>query len=77
MREHPFNERLASAGTRHVFYGRHHHEVNIVALARMSLFAIQNDLLLQFAAIAKKKPMAMDPEISSNLRRLLHEYCKL
>src|SRR5205809_64376 len=80
MRENIFEQRVAYAGTRHVFYKKTGHfdeEVNLVALARMSLYTLQKELLDQFATIARKKPMAMDPEIASNVRRLLHEYCML
>jgi hypothetical protein len=74
-----FEQRVAYAGTRHVFYKRtdgFSEHVNLVALARMSLCALQKELLVQFATIVKK-PMAMDSEIASNVRRLLHEYCML
>ena len=78
MRKHPFEQRVAYAGTRHVFYKtRRFQDVNLVALARMSLYTLQKELLDQFATITRKKPMAMDPEIASNVRRLLHEYCML
>jgi hypothetical protein len=80
MLKHPSEERVAYAGTRHVFYkktGVFREHVNFVALARMSMFAIQKELLVQFATITRNEPMAMDSETASNVRRLLHEYCML
>jgi hypothetical protein len=73
----PFEQRVASAGARHIFYkvGSLPGEVNLVALARMSLHTLQKELLMQFANMAREKPMAMDPDIASNIRKLLHEYC--
>jgi hypothetical protein len=80
MLEHPFAQRVAYAGTRHVFYkktGRFQEHVNLVALARMSLHVLQKELLDEFATIARKRPMSMDSETATNVRRLLHEYCML
>jgi hypothetical protein len=78
MLGHPSEQKVAHAGVRHVFYKQTHkfsEQVNLVALARMNLYAIQKELLLQFANIATSKPMSMDSEVASNSRRLLHEYC--
>jgi len=78
MLEHPFEQRVAYAGAKHVFYKQTHRyrqQVNLVALARMSLHALQKELLVQFANIMTKKPAAMDSDTASNIRRLLHEYC--
>lgn len=77
----PFDQRVAHAGIRHVFYEETHgphpfkEHVNIVALARMNLYVLQKDLLEQFGIISQKGPMAMDSEAARNVRRLLHEYC--
>lgn len=78
--ELPFDQRVAYAGIRDVLYkktGQFREHVNLVALARMSLFVLQKDPLVQFGTIAEKKPMAMDSEAAGNVRGLLHEYCKL
>jgi hypothetical protein len=80
MLNDPSEERVAYAGTRHAFYkktGFFRENVNLVALARMSLYALQKELLVQFATITRNEPMAMDSETTSNIKRLLHEYCML
>lgn len=76
-------ERVAQAGARHVFYeksqghDRFEAHINLVALARMSLYALQSEILVQYGNMMQSEPMAMNSEIASNLRRLLHEYCML
>jgi len=79
MLKRPFNERVAYAGVRHVFYTRPGSSgecFNFVALSRMNLHALQKELIAQFVDITRKEPMNMDSTTASNIRKLLHDYCK-